>query len=177
MAGNVYTYQVLKDTTERAVIKLTAKFDGTGQENNPSRISANTLYGALDANSVPLRTALSVSNTALSFYGLSIHRLWYDCVNPSNADVELFWNSNGSNTALILSGTYEYDGNSNWVTIANQDKGTPGCNGDIGIRTRGMVANNSYTMIIEVRKDNAMYQRGQFNDPAAFNYPPYGITP
>jgi hypothetical protein len=40
-----------------------------------------------------------------------------------------------------------------------------------------MVANDSYTMVIELRKNNAHYQRGQFNDPAAFNYPPYGLKP
>jgi hypothetical protein len=51
------------------------------------------------------------------------------------------------------------------------------CNGDIGVRTRGMAANNSYTIIIELRKDNATYQRGQFNDPGAFNYGPYGVRP
>ena len=55
--------------------------------------------------------------------------------------------------------------------------GAASCNGDIGIRTRGMVANTSYTIIMELRKDNAYYQRGQFNEPAAFNYPPYGVKP
>jgi hypothetical protein len=43
--------------------------------------------------------------------------------------------------------------------------------------TRGMAANDSYTMVIEMRKDNQHYQRGQFNDPAAFNYGSYGIRP
>ena len=52
--ANIYTYQVLRDTTEKAIIKLTANFDGSGQENNTARIQANTLYGALDANNVPL---------------------------------------------------------------------------------------------------------------------------
>jgi hypothetical protein len=40
-----------------------------------------------------------------------------------------------------------------------------------------MAANTSYTIVMELRKDNAHYQRGQFNDPAAFNYPPFGLTP
>lgn len=173
--ANAFTYQVLKDTTERAVIKLTGKFDGSGQEDNPNRISANTLSGALNANTVP--GLLSSGGSARSYYNLSIHRLWYDCVNAVNADVDLYWNANPTISALVVSGTYEYDGNSNWVTIPNQAKGTTGCNGDIGVRTRGMAANSSYTIIIELRKDNADYQRGQFNDPAAFNYPPYNLTP
>jgi hypothetical protein len=178
--SNVFTYQVIKDTTEKAVIKLTAKFDGSGQEDNPHRIQANTLYGALDANGVPLHSADSVSNTALDYYGLSIFRVWYDCVNPSAADVDIYWNADPTETALIISGTYEYDGAANWVTIPNSAKANnqvTDCNGDIGIRTRGMGANNSYSIVIELRKDNAQYQRGQFNDPGAFNYGQYSIKP
>ena len=78
---------------------------------------------------------------------------------------------------MMLSGNSEYDGAGNWVTIPNNAKGTSGCNGDIGIRTRGMVANTSYTIVMELRKENEYYQRGQFNDPAAFNYTPYNIRP
>jgi hypothetical protein len=176
--ANIFTYQVIKDTTEHAVIKLTGRFDGTnGQEDNASRIAANTLYGALDANSVPLRTALSVSNTALPYYGLSVNRLWYDTLNSTNADVEVFWSSANNETLMLLSGNGEYDGAGNWVTLPNSEVGTPGCNGNIGIRTRGMGANNSYTIVLELRKDNHHYQRGQFNDPAAFNFGIYSTTP
>ena len=42
--GNSYTSQIIKDTTEHVVIKITASFDGTGQESNAVRIQANTLY-------------------------------------------------------------------------------------------------------------------------------------
>ena len=174
--ANVYQYKVLKDTTEKTVIKLTSKFDGTGQEDNPHRISANTLYGALNANTVP--GLLSDGGSALSYYGLSIQRLWYDSTNSNGADVELYWNANGTpNTIFFLSGTYEFNGNANWISIPNESKGLTGCNGDIGIRTRGMAANNSYAIIVELRKDNEQYQRGQFNDPAAFNYGEYSIRP
>jgi hypothetical protein len=168
------TYQVLKDTTEHAVIKLTAKFDGSGQEDNPNRISANSLYGALNTDG----TLLSVGGDPLDYYGLSVHRVWYDCVNPQAADVELYWNANPVQNIMLISGTYEYDGAGNFITIPNVAKDTSSCNGDIGIRTRGMTANNSYTIIMELRKHNEYYQRGQFNDPAAFNYgPDYKIRP
>lgn len=175
--SNVFTYQVLKDTTEKAVIKLTGSFDGTnGQESNVVRIRANSLYGALDSSKANLLSS-SANTGPLSYYGLSIHRIWYDCTNPGASDVELFWNAATPQTIAMVSGTFEYDGNANWVTIPNNAAGTSGCVGDIGIRTRGMAANNSYTIVMELRKDNSMYQRGQFNDPAAFNYPPYGVTP
>jgi hypothetical protein len=179
--ANVYSYQVLKDDTQHAVIKLTGTFDGSEQEDNVHRIQANTLYGALDANNVPLRTALSVSNTALPYYGLTVNRLWYD-TDTSSGSVELYWANTASSTAedgvplFFMQGNGEFDGNGNWNTVQNPTV-TANNNGDIAIHTRGQVANASYTIIIELRKDNRYYQRGQFNDPAAFNFPPYGLTP
>ena len=174
--ANAFTYQVIKDTTEHTVIKLTGSFDGaSGQESNVARIAANTLYGALDANSVPLRSQLSVSNTALPYYGLTLNRLWYD--TATDGSVQLTWNAGTPITMFNLNGNLEFDGNGNWTTIPNNAKGTSGCNGDIGIVTKGMVANSSYTIILELRKENEYYQRGQFNDPAAFNYKPFGLTP
>lgn len=172
--ANSFTYQVIKDTTEHVVIKLTGSFDGSGQESNTIRIQANTLYGALDSSKGNL--LVSAANTgALSYYGLLLNRLWYDCA--VGGDVQLFWNANTTLPLIIMNNNGEYDGMGNWTTIPNNTAGTPGSKGDIGIVTRGMAANDSYTMVIEMRKDNQHYQRGQFNDPAAFNYGSYGIRP
>lgn len=171
--SNVFSYQVLKDTTEHVVIKLTGQFDGSGQENNTTRIAANGLYGALNANTVP--GLLSQGGSALPYYGLNLQRLWYDCA--LSGDVTLYWNADTPLPLVCLSGNGEYDGAGNWVTISNNAKDTANCNGDVGIVTRGMTANTSYTIVAEFRKDNAYYQRGQFNDPAAFNYGEYSLKP
>ena len=171
--ANSFTYQVIKDTTEHAVIKITGSFDGTGQESNNARIAANTLYGALNANATP--GLLSSGGSALSYYGINLHRLWYDCA--AGGDVQLFWKATTNVPLMILNGNGEYDGAGNWTTIPNNAKGTAGCNGDIGIVTRGMAANDSYTIVLELRKENEYYQRGQFNDPAAFNYGSYSLKP
>jgi hypothetical protein len=171
--ANAFTYQVIKDTTEHVIIKLTASFDGSGQESNNARIAANTLYGALNANTTP--GLLSSGGSAKSYYGLTLHRLWYDCA--AGGDVQLFWKADTNIPLVIMNGNGEYDGAGNWTTIPNNAKGTSGCNGDIGILTRGMAANDSYTIIVELRKENEYYQRGQFNDPAAFNYGNYGLKP
>jgi len=175
--SNIYEYQVIKDTTEHAVIKLTAIFDGSGQENNPKRITANTLYGALATNGYPIANTQvgGVANTELAYHGLSLNRLWYDCA--SNGEVQLTWSATAANTLMVLNGNGEYDGAGNWVTIPNSTKGAAGSAGDIGIITRNMGLNDSYTMVLELRKHNEYYQRGQFNDPAAFNYPPFGVRP
>jgi hypothetical protein len=177
--ANQFTYQVLKDTTQKATIKITGFFDGlSGDETNTSRIQANTLYGALDANSKPLRTALSVSNTALSYYNLAIEKIWFDTNFSGTGHVRLFWSATTAKTIIGVSDTFEYNGQGNWITIPNNAAGSAGCLGDIGIQTYGAsVANSSYNIILEIRKDNTHYQRGQFNDPAAFNYTPYTLEP
>ena len=171
--ANSFSYQVIKDTTEHAVIKLTGRFDGSGQENNHSRIAANSLYGALNSNTVP--GLLSQGGTALPYYGLALNRLWYDTSSVGN--VELYWHADTSLPLLLLNGNGEYDGMGNWTTIPNNAKGTAGCNGDIVINTRGMVANDSYTIIAEFRKDNQYYQRGQLTEPGAFNTGDYSLRP
>jgi hypothetical protein len=170
--ANIYTYQVLRDTTEKAVIKLTANFDGTGQESNAYRIQANTLSGALTSNNNILP-----NGTPLSYYGLTVTRIGYNIASQQKGYVELTWTA--ANTAqsvpimnMDLCGEYSED--QGMVSIKNN---APNPTGDIGVTTIGLTANCAYTLIIELRKENQYYQRGQFNDPAAFNYPPYGVTP
>jgi hypothetical protein len=174
--ANAFTHQVIKDTTEHAVIKITGYFDGSGQESNNSRIAANTLYGALATNGyLVANNQGGAANTTLSYYGLTLNRLWYDCA--AGGDVQLYWQATSPVPLIIMNGNGEYDGAGNWTTIPNNAKGTAGCNGNIGIVTRGMAANDSYTIVVELRKENEYYQRGQFNDPAAFNYTPYNVRP
>jgi len=177
---NRFSYQVLKDDTQFAVIKLTGEFDGSGQEDNVRRIQANTLSGAMDTSKANLLS--SAANTgALPYYGLSITRCWFE-TDTSGGDVQLYWANNISATAadgvpiFLLQGGGEYDITGSWSSMHNPTV-TSNNNGDIAIRTRGQVANSSYTIVLELRKDNAHYQRGQFNDPAAFNYGSYGVRP
>ncbi len=179
--ANIYSYQVLKDDTQLAVIKLTAAFDGTEQEDNKSRIAANTLYGAMDSSRGNLLS--STANTGpLPYYGLTINRIWYD-TPTGNSTVELYWSNTATASAsggvplVFLQSNGEYDAGGSWITIKNPTV-TSFNNGDIGIRTKGQMANSTYTIILELRKENEYYQRGQFNDPAAFNYgPDYSIRP
>jgi hypothetical protein len=182
--ANQFTYQVMKDTTQKAVIKLTGFFDGaSGDESNTSRIQANTLFGALDRSGARLLT--DVANTGPQpYYGLSIDKIWFEANFQGTGHARLTWTGNSAaNTKTIIGisgqGVGCYNDNGNWITIPNNSAGTYGCNGDIGIQTfgAGAVANSTYNIVIELRKDNANYNRGQLNDPAAFNYTPYNLTP
>jgi hypothetical protein len=190
--ANKFTYQVLRDTTTDAVIKLTGTFDGTsGQEANTSRISANSLYGALDANSVPLRTISSLSNTALSYYDIQITgvKAFVNFSTTGTGSVEIYWSGAGNSYASQYANSatiFHFNSNSDYgngeqvPSILNNSGLGVSANsgiGDIGVSTFGAVANSAYTLIVSVRKNNAMYQRGQFNDPAAFNFGTYKVTP
>ena len=194
--SNKFTYQVLRDTQTDSVIKLTGVFDGTsGQESNLSRIQANTLSNALATNSYLLANATSqFANTPLPYYDLQVTGVKYYVNFPTSlvGGVEIFWSGNNAtgsfasgyaNSATIfhLNLQGEFGLGEQLPSILNNSgdgirANTIG-NGDIGIQTTGGTANSAYTLIISLRKNNSMYQRGQFNDPSAFNYKPYGVTP
>jgi len=190
--ANKFTYQVLRDTTTDAVIKLTGTFDGSsGNESNVSRISANTLANALANNGLLLST--QNANTALPYYDLQLTGLKYYVNFPVSSpigSVELFWSGNNTGTAASsyansatifhLQSQGEFGLGEQLPSITN-NSGTGAANtvgnGDLGIQTTGATANSSYTLIVSVRKNNAMYQRGQLSDPAAFNYGQYSLKP
>jgi len=199
--ANKFTYQVLRDTTTDSVIKLTAVFDGTGQEANSVRIQANTLSNALATNGYLVANSQGGSaNTPLSYYDLQLTGLKYYVNFPTSTSggsiggVEIFWSGAGSNyanqyansaTIFHLNGDGEFGlgeqipsipnnsgaNTNNYIVSANTGVG------DLGVTTIGATANSSYTLIFSLRKNNAMYQRGQLNDPAAFNYGQYSLKP
>jgi len=172
--ANSFEYQVLRDTNQKAVIKITGAFDGSGQESNVVRIQANSLFGALDANGAVLGTGASLSNTALSSYGLSVLKMNYIVNMPTPGYVKLAWNGSTPGTIANLNRDGQFGEDQGMCAITNNAaNGT----GDISVSTFGAAANSSYTIIIELRKDNATYSRGQDRDPAAFNAGNYGIRP
>ena len=91
--ANAYTYQVIKDTTEHAVIKLTASFDGSGQESNVARVQANTLYGALNANTTGNYNsafgvmALSLNTTASASTAVGYQALYANTTGAASVAV------------------------------------------------------------------------------------------
>jgi len=200
-----YTYQVLRDTTTDAVIKLTGTFGAADtQEANNARIPANSLFGALATNGyLVANNQGGAANTPLSYYDLQITgvKSIVNFTTTGTGAVELFWNGSGataaaqyanSATIMHMNGNTDYGNGEQLPSILNNSgnaafgqTGWSGYqtgnqtvgNGDIGVYTQGAVSNSAYTLIISLRKNNAMYQRGQFNDPAAFNAPPYGVRP
>jgi hypothetical protein len=189
--SNKFTYQVLRDTTTDTVIKLTGVFDGSGQEANNSRIQANSFVGAIATNGFLVANSQGgAANTFLSYYDLQLTGLKYYVNMPttssgsnSQGSVEIFWNGGGANAAAQYANSAtifhlnmqgEFGLGEQLPAIYNNSTGG---NGDIGVYTNGATANCSYTLIVALRKNNSMYQRGQFTEPSAFNYGTYGPRP
>ncbi|NBW58687.1 hypothetical protein EBR43_13105 [bacterium] len=169
--------QTIIDTTKRTIIKRVGIFDATGgDETQTVIIDPRYLSGTLDANG----RQWTIANTLPSGFGancVTIKRVVYN-VDAEVGHLQLKWQGTGTgNDKTILAlgvGAGDTNPNDNLPAIWNNATAPTG---NITIQTVGTTANAAYTLIIELHKDNRYFQAGQFNDPAAFNYPPYGLTP
>lgn len=162
--------QVLIDTTRRTVIKRVGIIDSN--ENQTVMIDPRSLSGVLDANGALWTTG----NTLPSGFGansLSIKRIIYN-VDAEVGHLQMKWqgdvSSNDKTIVALGVGAGDTNPNDNLPVITNNASQPTG---NITIQTVGTTANAAYTLIIELHKNGTYFQSGQFNDPAAFNYPPY----
>jgi hypothetical protein len=88
----------------------------------------------------------------------------------------LKWQGTGASQTIIASGVGVFDSNPQYQfpAITNNSVGPTG---NVTIKTVGTTANAAYTVIIELHKNGAFYDRGQLTDPAAFNYGAYELKP
>lgn len=166
--------QILIDTTRKAVIKRVGIIDSN--EVQTVMLDPRSLSGVLDANGALWQTG----NTLPVGFGansLTIKRIVYN-VDAEVGHLQLKWQgdvSGNDKTIVALGvGSGDTNPNDNLPSIWN-NAGVP--TGNITIQTTGTSANAAYTLILEVHKNGQYYNAGQFQDPAAFNYPPYGLTP
>jgi len=167
------TTQILLDTNKRTVIKRIGFFDAAGgDEVQTVFINAKALAYAMNANNLPYQTGNTVS--AGFGTGLTVSRV-IASVDAEVGHLQLLWEGSASSTIMAL-GVGSIDTNPQYqLPVITNTATNP--TGNIAIKTVGTTANAAYTIIIELHKNNQFYSAGQFQDPAAFNYPPYGVTP
>jgi hypothetical protein len=97
-------------------------------------------------------------------------------VDAEVGHLQLKWQGTGSSQTIYAFGVGFADTNPNYQfpVIGNNSTGPTG---NVTLKTVGTTTNAAYTLIIELHKNGQYYSAGQFQDPAAFNYPPYGVTP
>lgn len=165
--ANHYTEQRLVDSNKRTVIKISGNLDGT-QVSNLVVVDTSTLAYAMNANN-----QIMVSNThPKSAYRVDVVRVYGD-VNVTGV-LQLRWDGDSNTSFLNLGSSPAIPFEDSYaVTIPNNEANT---NGDILLTTIGAVANDSYTLFIELEKNAEDYSMGQHDDPAAFNYGEFGIV-
>jgi len=167
--------QILVDTTKRTVIKRVGIFDTAGgNEAATVIIDPRALSGALNANGALYQSGNTVA-TGFANSAFTISRVVYN-VDAEVGHLQLKWQGTTSDATIFALGVGAGDTNPQYQLPAIPNNAT-GPTGNVTITTVGTTANASYTLIIELHKNNQYYSSGQFTDPAAFNYPPYGVTP
>ena len=163
--------QILIDTNKRTVIKRIGIIDSDELEN--VIIDPKTLAFALNANNQPYQTGNTVA-TGFANSAFTISRI-IASVDAEVGHLQLKWQGGTSQTIYAL-GVGAIDTNPQYQLPAITNNAV-GPTGNVTIKSVGTTTNAAYTVIIELHKNGQFYSGGQFQDPAAFNYPPYGVTP
>lgn len=162
--------QRLVDSTTRTVIKLTgygvAPAD-TANASNALVVDVSTLAFALNANGY----IMSSNTHPLSYYGVTVKRVWGNFSGPGL--LKLQWRSNSNTDILVIGqGNFDFpqDAAGAGVVITNPNSTSDANNtGDILLSNPGFAANSAYTIFLDLKKDNKYYSAGQHADPTAFN--------
>lgn len=164
--------QILVDTNKRTVIKRIGVIDS--DENQTVIINPLTLSGVLNANGLPYQTGNTLP-AGFANSAFTISRVLAS-VDAEVGHLQLKWQGTTSDATILACGVGVFDSNPQYQLPAIPNNAV-GPTGNVVIKTVGTTANAAYTLIIELHKDNRFYSSGQFTDPAAVNYPPYGVTP
>ena len=128
MADTVTSQTIADVTGSKTVIKFTNKSDGTG-ESLVTKVDASALNHASDSTKIA-RVIYSINTT-----------------DPKGS-VEILFDGTTNASALFLSGQGTIDLQTPAIQIANNASSPTG---DILFSTHNFVANDSYTVILEVR--------------------------
>jgi hypothetical protein len=164
--------QTLVDTNTRTVIKRIGILDS--DEAETVIIEPLKLFGALNANGAYYQTG-NTTPAGLANSAFTVSRVLCS-VDAEVGHLQLKWQGTTAAATIIASGVGIFDSNPQYQfpAIGNNASGPTG---NVTIKTVGTTANAAYTVIIELHKNGAYYDRGQLTDPAAFNYGAYAIKP
>ena len=164
--------QTLVDTNSRTVIKRIGIIDS--DENETVIIEPLKLFGALNANGQYYQTG-NTTPAGMANSAFTISRILAS-VDAEVGHLQLKWQGTTTSHTIVAAGVGVFDTNPQYQfpSITNNAIGPTG---NITIKTVGTTTNAAYTVIIELHKNNAYYDKGQLTDPAAFNYGAYALTP
>ena len=138
--ADVVTSQTIVDTSgTKTVMKFTNMCDGSGE----------TLVTKMDASALTFMTEDATKTIAKSWWAIT--------TSNGKSGVELLWAGSGTSSANATIGFFSGRGYHDYYTSGNSipNNATLTANtspaGDVLISTKGFVAGDNYTIIIEVR--------------------------
>lgn len=171
--ANAYAQDKQVDTTRRTVIVATGLMDNSGQVIETVDVSG--LKYALNTNG----QIMSANANIKSQYRVTIERMAWDTSSmPAGSRLEIWWSGNSSNSlgntlAWVIGGGYagsirfreDFD-----FVLKNPNEGNANSPGDVLIKSVGVtVANTAYSLMLDLRKNEADYDQGQTVRPTDFN--------
>jgi hypothetical protein len=160
--ANVLKGHRIIDSNKRTLIKYVFLSDGTAVA-NATLVDASSLQFALNTSGLIMSSNVNPRST----YNTTIKRIFGSA--KANSYVALQWEG-ASNTEIVTfgNGTFDYDFQSmgDGAIIPNNETNPTG---DILFTINGNKMNDSFTLFIDLKKDNNDYDAGQTADPYAFN--------
>lgn len=163
--ATVITTQTLVDTTSRSLIKIVGV---GGTDANVSLITAANLAFALTSNGRAVVTPGDTAN-AKSQYRTTVRRVFGQGQMTAGKYVMLHW-KNDANTNMVSfgDGAFDYNFSSDGSVGSIPQPSIANTTGDI-LFSSTAASTDSWTLFIDLKKDNRDYSAGQIADPMAFN--------
>ncbi len=156
--ANVIREQKLIDSNKRALIKYVILSDGT-QEANTRLLDASSLAFALNVTGV-----ISQTNPK-SNYRSTVRKV--KAYSRTGGSFRLKWEGDANSEIITFgSGSVDFTFENDGAIIPNPEANATG---DILISTANLVAGDTTTIFLDIRKDSLDYDAGQTADPYAFN--------
>ena len=163
--ANVIREQKLIDGTKRSLLKYVFIADGTA-EANTLLLNASSLAFALNANGYIMLAGVHPKSN----YRTTIKRIYGQA--KANGYFKLQWKGDANSEIVTFSNgmfNYDFESMGDGAVIINPEANATG---NILFSTVGLTSTDSFTLFIDLRKNNADYDAGQSADPTAFNRGP-----
>jgi hypothetical protein len=157
---NIIREQKLIDSNKRALIKYVILSDGTN-EANTRLLDASNLAFALNANGYIMQSNVHPKSN----YRTTIRKV--KAYSRTGGSFRLKWEGDANSEIITFgSGSVDFTFENDGAIISNPEANATG---DILLNTANLVAGDTTTIFLDIRKDSLDYDAGQTADPYAFN--------
>ena len=156
--ATVITTQKLVDSNRRAVVK----FVGSGGGDSNTLLIVSDLAYALNTSGKIVTGGVDKK----SVYRHQIKRIWGQGQMAEGKSVTLKWG--GNNDAIVTFGDGQFDYNFDAEGLSAAIPLSGNTSGDI-VYTSTAGATDTWTLFVDLKKDNRDFDAGQTADPTAFN--------